>query len=517
VKVFPNCTEVAIDNCDAENVLRGIGGPVNEIVAARSVFPDSLLQQGRAYFSKLTRLEAVECGWKAIPPLLKDVPHLTALNLSGNQIEAIENLGNCRHLAALDLSHNNLQSVEGLFETSGESCPSALTELDLSHNPLVSLKGLGPWLSNLVSLNLEQCKVSDWLGEINRISRFTTLKSVNLAGSPAYYNLAVGVTSPRQAIIDIMTELTDANDFAIDGVRLSKSEYKSWQVSAGRQKASDSGAQDAEHDESEWPVASGSPPATILLEPETNQPKSVKIVKRRVKSGKSGKNDDNKSGSCDGLQSPVRKGKSGLSKRRVETIDRGVETHRVKKAGVACQATLGAAAGNDFQTEIFQRVQKRIEAPQYRAAHGTALKSWSNGLTLCALLHCCNRSWIDFHNLAPAKSSANVKKAVDVAYAKLGVPKPALGCDFVQDLPQLAAYTALLLIAIQEWEGEQYRKSKQLNERLIAEVERYRVQRQKDKVTLLGEQGNIAAARSLNLSMRPSQDSISSDDNDSTH
>eukprot|EP01060_Flectonema_neradi_P031277 TRINITY_DN4701_c0_g1_i2.p1 TRINITY_DN4701_c0_g1~~TRINITY_DN4701_c0_g1_i2.p1 ORF type:complete len:277 (+),score=60.28 TRINITY_DN4701_c0_g1_i2:234-1064(+) len=239
---------------------------------------------------------------------------------------------------------------------------------------------------------------------------------------------------------------------------------------------------EGEGDTTQWPTGDGQLDEAPVLEVTRVSASPVRTSKRRIKTKVVTRHSPTKASSdpFPTSDAPV-PCKRKVVKKKLE--DRSTGTEVIQTTDFGCNANLG---GIDvaFQQEVWHRVKCRFDSSMsYSSQNLDEFRSgWSNGLALCALLHDCCSSWIDFHNLTPSKGADNIRKALTVSAQKLSVPKPASGVDVVSDPKSLAVYMSLLLLAIQEWEGgEQFRAIKKLNARLVDEISRYRRQRSADR------------------------------------
>jgi internalin A len=93
---------------------------------------------------------------------LTQVPALTSLNLSGNQIGVVGDLSPLTHVAVLDLSNNAIYDISNLI-----ALPS-LRDVNLSGNQVSDVSGLANG-NELYDLNLQGNQISE-LGQFLKLS-----------------------------------------------------------------------------------------------------------------------------------------------------------------------------------------------------------------------------------------------------------------------------------------------------------------------------------------------------------
>ena len=260
--------------------------------------------------------------------------------------------------------------------------------------------------------------------------------------------------------------------------------------------------------------------ATIVVDGEKKTKKAKKtkvVVKKQVSKGQAAAAAS--ATAADGAPLSPRAKQPAQPLQSCSVVHAGVNTD--SSGGVDAQASASpqdAGALTFFVGSIWKRAQQRLGAVEDKAA----FEGWEDGMSLSALLHGCSTSFVDYHNLNPKKGSDNVQKVLDVAEARLGVPKPDAGTRFVESRQTTAAYVSVLLIAIQGWEADHSAKAKLTQQRLVDEVLRYRAQRSRDRnrIRQLEAQGNAKASSPGGAGgRRPSfndLDSISLRDSDSS-
>jgi Leucine-rich repeat (LRR) protein len=111
--------------------------------------------------------------------------NLTELNLSGNQLKSIPSeIQNYTNLAVLDISDNELTAIDPLFGSDSQQNPDKsgqlknLTELDLSGNRLKSIPSEIKVLNNLSILDLSNNELESLAQDVKELKN---LKELNLA------------------------------------------------------------------------------------------------------------------------------------------------------------------------------------------------------------------------------------------------------------------------------------------------------------------------------------------------
>jgi Leucine-rich repeat (LRR) protein len=121
--------------------------------------------------------------------IYKDYPRLQELNLSSNEIAAVQHLGRFKEtLRKLNLSNNSIKSlssmpVQGVEPSAmGVSLLINLVELNLSGNRLITLDGLDT-LQALLVLDLSNNQIAS-ITEVYKLQKNKQLTVLMLAGNP---------------------------------------------------------------------------------------------------------------------------------------------------------------------------------------------------------------------------------------------------------------------------------------------------------------------------------------------
>lgn len=150
--------------------LRELGLNANDLGPAGI---DALLQAEWA--SNLTALELADNGLdSACANELSRLPHLTALDLSGNAFDAFPTLSPA--LRSVKLSRCGLRAIPA-----NSIALDALTDLNLSFNPLATVGGIGDAISNLKRLDLSFTALDSVAA--STLGRATALESLALRGN----------------------------------------------------------------------------------------------------------------------------------------------------------------------------------------------------------------------------------------------------------------------------------------------------------------------------------------------
>eukprot|EP01063_Lacrimia_lanifica_P015906 TRINITY_DN2255_c0_g1_i1.p1 TRINITY_DN2255_c0_g1~~TRINITY_DN2255_c0_g1_i1.p1 ORF type:complete len:730 (+),score=308.80 TRINITY_DN2255_c0_g1_i1:99-2288(+) len=543
--LFANCVDVEIISCTPAAVLAAIAGPVVALSITESALDLKGLLTDVPKLTKLTRLEVLKCQWEAIPEEIGELAHLTALSVTGNSITDLSNLSKCTLLTSLDVSKNAIQSLDALLgEGSDAPLVSTLTSLNASENDIGSLGFVGPWLKSLKVLNLASCSVKDW-AQVDHIAPLAQLTSVYLSNNPIYKQ--TGLETPARQMVVQVLQVAEPAQFVLDGVALTPEEVA---IIRGEEHAEDAGSAAGSGAEEEAKAAAAAAAATLTAEsgstghsPASQSPTSSRFGFDRLRAGSpSAKEKEDTQQNYEGwpegvgqaaakvLRPPQGAGQScadpgpegtlivplgGRVIRRakrsprggggplsptkrgafsVTTAASGTQTAAVKTESKEAACSFTGALEAILQEQLVEKVLARLSSPQYKTARlkpSESLKTWLNGVVLCALLHDCNNRWVDYHNLTPSRQADNLATAIDVAEEKLSVPPPPDGAaSIAADLAAHLLYTSMVLMAMQEYELRESSKTKHLGQRLLAEVQLYRSQRARDRAKILSMGGS---------------------------
>eukprot|EP00754_Rhynchopus_humris_P018545 Rhum_TRINITY_DN14605_c4_g2::Rhum_TRINITY_DN14605_c4_g2_i1::g.103727::m.103727 len=489
--------------------------------------------------SSLACLVASSTAGEGSEPAAVCAEHLTSLDASNNPISETRGVGpwleKLTQLNLADCKISDWNQLNHIF-----SVPS-LKSVFLKGNPLYSQPGLNASARCLIiDILMEQCEHIDQVLEKEIDGTRVSASEVRIAGLSAGQSVSPPVSPGDDPIAAA----------AGDGESLSPFSEKVKDLAARKihelKMRTEGGTQLFESNENddlarrEWPNAAQNPAGLLVLdtlpdsprspsrdvtatiadgEKKTKKAKKTKVVvKKQVSKGQAAAAAS--AASADGAPlSPRAKQPAQTAPQACSVAHAGVNTDSSGGAGAHAPASAqDAGALTFFVDSIWQRAQQRLGVVEDKAA----FEGWEDGMSLSALLHGCSTSFVDYHNLNPKKGSDNVQKVLDVADARLGVPKPDTGARFVESKQTTAAYVSVLLIAIQGWEADHSAKAKLTQQRLVDEVHRYRAQRARDRnrIRQLEAQGSAKATSPGGAAgRRPSfndLDSISLRDSDSS-
>jgi len=143
--------------------------------------PEALRRIEESFISETKYIDLSGLELTRIPYEVTKLDYLELLDLAGNQIRKIENLGNLNKLLKLSLGENNISKLEGLDNL------QRLNELFLHSNSIEKITGLDN-LKNLVKLDLHDNRISrieglDYLQNLNELflqsNRITSIEGLD--------------------------------------------------------------------------------------------------------------------------------------------------------------------------------------------------------------------------------------------------------------------------------------------------------------------------------------------------
>jgi Leucine-rich repeat (LRR) protein len=151
----------------------------------------------------LTTLRLINCGITRLDASLHYLPALTHLDVSYNDLSHIIHLQDCHQLRVLNISHNRISVLSNLIWVI-----PGIERLNLSHNQVESLDGLGQLLQ-LERIDLSANKINDF-HEMQSLSQLKLLTHLYLLGN--------AIASKPNYRLHVISQFL--NDCSLDGREL---------------------------------------------------------------------------------------------------------------------------------------------------------------------------------------------------------------------------------------------------------------------------------------------------------
>ncbi len=182
--------------------------------------------------TKSTFLNLRELGLTKIPEEIRELDHVTILDLSDNLITRIEGLEKLTKLTGLYLSNNQISRIEGLEKLAaltelklwdnkisrieGLENLTGLTVLDLSGNQISDIEGLEN-LTKLTHIDLSQNQISDIKG-LDELVQLPCLEYVDLKFNPLPEGVPFQQDNCLRALKEYLRSIEEAEDqdFTLD-------------------------------------------------------------------------------------------------------------------------------------------------------------------------------------------------------------------------------------------------------------------------------------------------------------
>eukprot|EP01012_Entosiphon_sulcatum_P068137 TRINITY_DN9816_c0_g1_i1.p1 TRINITY_DN9816_c0_g1~~TRINITY_DN9816_c0_g1_i1.p1 ORF type:complete len:1001 (+),score=182.49 TRINITY_DN9816_c0_g1_i1:488-3490(+) len=494
----------------------------------------------------VTSLDVSNNGLTEIPAALQELRCLRRLTFDTNGLTRFPNLRGLTGLESLSAADNQLQSLSHF----PQSLPAAnLRELRLARNRITSTDGLG-WLVQLELLDISNNAIHAW-PEIGRLAELKHLASLQLEGNPVQRDME---TEPyRSRVLGYFQvhfdQGKDPASFSLDGVASDRSEIarvrqafqrdfytpdalvkdegghranssfgsmsptsRAW-ATVGDDDDDDGRDGEGDGDQgddglqaaalvSEDGIRVGRKPRKVAAQSPDGERRKKRKAKKTADPSATGE-----AASQEDASSPLSLAAS-LSAADSQSFDSGTAPQS-KAARLAAAAIVAEERG--VKTMQCQIVPSGSGGPIPFACRSALLNfvrtkcnpqlsvldlklSFRDGRVLCSLLHCFLPSVIEDGTEAKTDSPAElIERVLRLAHIHLGVP-PLLTAEDLrnENESRLTQYLQMFSLRVAMTASARAAKAQAETERLMAELERFRQQRQGHKQKLKALQREVA-------------------------